>query len=447
MAETIIQGAIVTNAGRALLNKLLAIGAPLTIARASVGDGAAAPDPYALTELVSEVMDGTFARYANPGNGECTVTVQVSSIGVSVGFYITEVGIFASDPDTGLEVLLAYVPLDPPQWLRPADSAINNIVSFDVVVAIGQVEQVNITISPSSLVSWEVFRDYAVRADAISNRIYEGVDLTVAFAEEISQHSDVWAWIQARAQEGDYRGLYIGDYIPFTADGNVVKAEIVGIDTYRNSGNVPVGHHIDFISKDCWPIPHAFNKANYNNGTSVSPSPWLSSDLHAWLDSLAMNVPNAATANPALVAVNYANTGVFDKLPSELQEVIVPKHIYTPNRYTSGSLLREDNGWARVEAGKLWLPSEVEICGCIMHGTQLSGNAYSGAGYVQYPLFSEGMRRIKGAGDGGERTSWWLSTVSGDSSTDCVRSDHFGGINRVVASGTTIYVPVCFRIA
>lgn len=285
----------------------------------------------------------------------------------------------------------------------------------------------------------------ATTAAQLANRIYAGVDLTEKFAEEIAGYGDPWAWIQARIAALSFSGINIGDYIPFiTANGYIIKAEVAGIDTYYNYGDVPVPHHIDFISRDCWPDVHVYNKVNYNNGTTVSPSTWLASDLYAWLNSLAMSVPNAATANPALVAVNYATTGVYDKLPTALKNVIITKRALLPSRYTAGSLLTDDNSWAWQDAGKLWIPSEVEVYGCEHWGSK---NGFSGGGYQQYPIFVTNMKRVKGAGDGGERSAWWLSSALGGYSTHCARVNASGYAYYTAASGTALRAPLCFRVA
>ena len=286
----------------------------------------------------------------------------------------------------------------------------------------------------------------AFAAEQIANRRYPGVDLTVKFAGEIGS-TNVWTWIKQRidaAEMDGYEGLNIHDYIPFVAGGNVIKAEIGGIDTYYNYGDTAVPHHIDFISRDCWPDTHVFNKVNYNNGTSVSPSPWLASDLYAWLNSLAMQVPNATTANPAMVDVDYSATGVYDKLPAELKAVIVQKRALLPSRYTAGSLLTDDNSWAWADMGKLWIPSEIEVYGCEHWGSK---NGYSSGGFQQYPIFATNMKRVKGAGDGGTRAYWWLLSANGGYATNfaCVSSNGNGDYGS--ASHTTIRAPLCFRIA
>lgn len=287
----------------------------------------------------------------------------------------------------------------------------------------------------------------ALAAEQTADRLYPGADLTIKFAEEIAAapySGNAWAWIKARIQAANFAGLHVGDYIPFVAGGNIIKAEIGGMDTYFNYGDVATGHHIDFISRDCWPDTHVFNKANYNNGTTVSPHPWLASDLYAWLNSLAMRVPNATTASPAMVAVDYSATGVYDKLPAELKAVIVPKRAWLPSRYTAGSLLTDDNTAAWADIGKLWVPSEIEVYGCEHWGSK---NGYSSGGFQQYPVFSTNMKRIKGAGDGGARANWWLLSALGGYSTYFARVGNNGGGGDSSASNATIRAPLCFRIS
>ena len=294
---------------------------------------------------------------------------------------------------------------------------------------------------------WQAIIDTTDRADAqsaIVSRVYQGVDLTVVFAEEIAGYSDVWAWIQARAQDGNFAGLNVGDYIPFVAGGNTIKAEIAGMDTYFEYGSPVVGHHIDFISRDCWPEPQQWNKAAYNNGLAAVMNPWMCSNMYAWLNSLSMSVPNAATANPATVAVNYSTTGVYDKLPTALKNVIVSKVSRLPRRFTAGTLLTDDNNSDWQNMGKLWLPSEVEVYGARMWGTWT--NAYGVMGQVQYPIFANNMKRIKGGRDGGAGVSWWLSTPSG-SSAYIASSYSDGTAGSLAANNAVLSSPVCFRIA
>ena len=275
--------------------------------------------------------------------------------------------------------------------------------------------------------------------------LYDGVDLAAAHAGEIAGFATVWYWIKARIVAANFDGIRVGDYIPFAlSDGKTFKAEIAGIDTYHMYGSADVGHHIDFISRDCHPDTHVWNKANYNNGTTVSPHPWLASDLNAWLNSLQTSVPNAETADPSLVTVDYRTTGVLDKLPSALTALIVPKNILLPVRYASGALLSNDNSWGWMNLGKLWIPSEIEVYGCEHWGSK---NGYSSGGFQQYPIFAQNMKRVKGAGDGGGRSGWWLLSASGDSAMGCVGVGASGDCINTWATDADIRTPLCFRIA
>ena len=280
-----------------------------------------------------------------------------------------------------------------------------------------------------------------------------GTNVQAQFAAEINAapfSGDVWAWVKARIVAGNFDGLNVGDFIPFSADGNSYKAEIAGINTYKRYGDVEpgLGNHIDFITRDCHPTTFVWNKANYNNGIVGQPYPWLSSDIYARLNSLAINVPSAAVIDGAPVAVDYTTTGILTTLPVSLQNVIVTKRQYSPRRQSNGVLLVDDNSGGWIDMGKLWLPTEIEVYGCNMWGSVNSPlQAYDKCGSQQYPIFSCKMRRVKGAGDGGARSTWWLSTPRGGNSTGVayVNSSGYAGISGAAASA--VRVPLCFRIA
>jgi len=253
-----------------------------------------------------------------------------------------------------------------------------------------------------------------------SNRIYDGVDLTTKFASEIAGYSDVWAWIKARITAVDYSGLHVGDYIPFVMNGNTIKAQIAGIDTYYRTGDVEIGHHIDFISKDCYPTPVPWNTTDINNGDETNAAPWMVCNLK-----------------------NVINTTWYNSLPAALKAQIIEKRAYIETRYTSGSTLTDSTGGAFNDIGKLWVPTEGEVYGTVHWGTK----GYSSMQNAEYPIFAASWRnRIKGAGDGGPRCHWWLLSVDGGNSTSVCSVSLNGNAYGYLASYATICAPVCFRI-
>ena len=278
------------------------------------------------------------------------------------------------------------------------------------------------------------------------DRVYEGVNLTTQFASEIAAapaNGNPWAWIVARKTAGNFTGIHVGDYIPFTTtNGVTLNAQIAGINTYKNYGDSPVGAHIDFICKELWPTLHPVNKVNYNNGTSAQNHPWLASDLYLYLNSLSGDVPNGTSLNPETVAVDYTADGVYYFLPTQLKNVIIEKKFLLPTRYSASGLLTDDNSWAWKNIGKLWLPDECEVYGMPVWGGK-GGYSLGGSG-LQYPLFAGNMNRLKFRNGG--RNGWWLlSPCSGGSAGWCFVGSG-GGCDGYNASNSGIAAPVCFRV-
>jgi hypothetical protein len=252
------------------------------------------------------------------------------------------------------------------------------------------------------------------------NRIYDGQNLTTKFAAEIAGYSDVWAWIKARITAVDYIGLHVGDYIPFVMNGNTIKAQIAGIDTYYRANDVETGHHIDFISKDCYPVAVQWNTTDVNNGNSTNAAPWMVSNIKSVL-----------------------NTTWYNYLPAALKTQIIEKRALIETRYTAGQTLIDSTSWAWNDIGKLWVPSEGEVYGTAHWGTK----GYSSIQNAEYPIFAASWRnRIKGIGDGGPRCHWWLLSVRGGGSSYSCGVYYYGYAIYYNASSTGVYAPVCFRI-
>lgn len=155
-------GTSITKKGLKLLTKILASGEELNFTRAAVGTGSvpAGYDRENMIGLAAYKMDGTISRcVSDPENQQASIVMQVSSVGVTQGFTVTEAGIFAQDPDEG-EILYAYTDMtEDPQYIYPEDSEISKFVELTLVVVIGSVEKVTAYINPGSLVTSEEFYD------------------------------------------------------------------------------------------------------------------------------------------------------------------------------------------------------------------------------------------------------------------------------------------------
>jgi len=308
---------------------------------------------------------------------------------------------------------------------------------------------------------------------ANNDRIYAGRDLSTVHSAEItaSYSGNVWAWIKARITNGNFDGIHVGDYIPFTlsagtiTDGDTsysitsktMNAQIAGINTYKGYGDNEVGKHIDFITTTCIGTNIPFNKTNHNNGTSTYNNPFLASKIYACLNG----IDNTGTGyDSTAYGYNASSGGVFQLLPEALRNVIIGKRVYAESRYSGSGHLTAANTAAWVTWGTavnsggvtrgLWLPTEQEVYGMPINSGGVKeastglDRALMGTA-VQYPIFAgiagkEGNNKVK------NRVYWWLSSVASGSSTLACVVYNLGIANAVECTNTNISVPVCFRI-
>lgn len=274
-------------------------------------------------------------------------------------------------------------------------------------------------------------------------------DLTVKFASEIGS-KDVWTWLKSRIKAGNFNGIFVGDYISVTCkNGNTFRAQVAGINTYKGCFGTILGNHIDFVSQELWPEAHAMNPVRWNNGfvsgNAASEFPWTASDLYLWLNSMAGAVPADTAAPPgtAAASVDYTGGGVLGQLPDALAAVITDKSAYMPKRFNASEILTEDTVAANTTAGKLWLPTEMEV-----HGTAIYGCGGVGiSGGIQYPIFRSKEQHVKYKAGTKTRAGWWLcSAASGKTANFCYVYSQ-GAASNTYANTDGILVPVCFRIA
>ena len=128
--------------GIALIGKVLAGRCQMHYTKAAVGNGTIPEGltPKTMTGPAGYVMDAQIAAVSNPVDGECQVTVRIKSESVESGFYLTNIVLFAEDPDEG-EVPYTYLCLEnEPEWIRPASSVVGKLATFDLIAAVGDVD-------------------------------------------------------------------------------------------------------------------------------------------------------------------------------------------------------------------------------------------------------------------------------------------------------------------
>ncbi len=148
-------GSYSCTSGIALIGKVLAGRCKMRYTRAAVGKGAIpeGESPKTVLEPPDYVMDAQIANVTNPVNGECQVSLQISSADVEHGFMVTGALLYAEDPDEG-EVPYTYLMLEnEPVWIRPSSSTVSQLATFDLIAAVGDVDNVSAAIDPDSIVT------------------------------------------------------------------------------------------------------------------------------------------------------------------------------------------------------------------------------------------------------------------------------------------------------
>ena len=259
---------------------------------------------------------------------------------------------------------------------------------------------------------------------------FKGRSLATTFASEIAAAGgDIYAWLKARAQDGDFTGLRIGDYmdVPITAGTNVpaqtVRYMIGAIDPYYQCSDNPMGHHIAFVpsapvlvggSKAVNGSYIKWNDTATNNGNATTKEPYLISKLHGWEIS------------------DY-----LPALPAALRNVLMNYRSLPEQRYGSSGNLTEASGWGWADLGKVWSLSEMEVYGCAVWGSK----GYSVGMDCHFPIFDSTASRLMG-----ERVSWWLRSVLGGAASNVCRVDSSGSASYGSAAYEWVRPRPCFLI-
>lgn len=154
-------GTYVTQKGYRLITKLLAADTQLEFTRAAVGIGKlqGGVNPESLVDLVNYKMDAQISDYGIEGD-QAYVNVQLSSERIIEGFLVTEVGVYAKDPDEG-EILYSYMDIsgDPTYIYAEGTSSILKFAEFTMYMLIGSLKKVTAVIAAGSFVNKELFEE------------------------------------------------------------------------------------------------------------------------------------------------------------------------------------------------------------------------------------------------------------------------------------------------
>lgn len=165
-------GMILTNAGRNILAKALT-GKTLTFTKAMTGDGTlGSRNAASLTALISPKRELPIQSMSTTGSlGTCEVVLEMTNKGLTTGFFVREYGLFAKEPDTGVETLYSYCNKGSEAGYLEGDNGVDIInYTLSLVTVIDQASNVTayitnsnqyVTISRLDQRMADLFADYA----------------------------------------------------------------------------------------------------------------------------------------------------------------------------------------------------------------------------------------------------------------------------------------------
>lgn len=160
--------ATMTDVGADLQAKVNAGKTKLTFTKIKVGSGVNATNPLALTDVISSKWETTNFVVKQEGK-IVSVDTFITNNGITEAFRMSEIGLFAQDPDKG-EVLYAYL-TDPEPDRMPAEGG-SVVISQELTIGMvfSNTGNVSLTVNMGALVTHEQLEAHNADANAHDKR-------------------------------------------------------------------------------------------------------------------------------------------------------------------------------------------------------------------------------------------------------------------------------------
>lgn len=145
-------GLVLTKKGQ-LLQAKVGTGIVLALTKMKLGSGVL-PEGTSLEDLTDLVTPeqnvGIASKEVLTDQKICKISATITNVGLSVGYYVRELGVFANDPDDG-EILYAVTSDSAPDYLPPEGGSTAVSQEFAVYIAASNASDVEVSIDPGAL--------------------------------------------------------------------------------------------------------------------------------------------------------------------------------------------------------------------------------------------------------------------------------------------------------
>lgn len=249
--------ATMTDVGADLQAKVNAGRTKLTFTKIKVGSGVNATNPLALTDVLSSKWETTNFVVKQEGK-IVSVDTFITNNGITEAFRMSEIGLFAQDPDKG-EVLYAYLTDHEPDRMPAEGGSVVVSQELNIGMIFSNTGNVSLTVNMGALVNQEQLKEHNT---------------------DISSHPAITAMIAKILGATDWQENPVSnlkDIKNLLGQGAIVASKLdanAGFVKYANGftiqwgtfNNIPVGGNVNFpisFQKECFTV--VGNDVNNNN--------------------------------------------------------------------------------------------------------------------------------------------------------------------------------------
>ena len=150
--------AIMTDVGNALQAKVNAGQTKLTFTKIKVGSGVNATNPLALTDVISSKWETTNIIVKREGK-IVSVDTFITNSGITEAFRMSEIGLFAKDPDKG-EILYAYLTDSEPDRMPAEGGSVVVSQELSIGMMFSNTGNASLTVNMGALVNQEQLNEH-----------------------------------------------------------------------------------------------------------------------------------------------------------------------------------------------------------------------------------------------------------------------------------------------